>query len=358
MVKAQMQTLDLGGAEVQLTKSQMAQALKIIKALNEKKAILEKIVVLEQRQAIITKAQEANEGKLSRHYKDQQSALTPIMTYYTALAEAVKDQKEYEKSIAAENKKSDERKKKSAWQLFYFATAAVVLGMMVNNSKVASHFFDILGASLGFVLDMMLLNAIPWILEVVNALFGLGEWIAGLPEPIKDVIAFLTLLIGVGILIGIGKLMLGFLGIGAAAEGAAGTAAAGTGIAGLIAKLTALTSAPWILTLTGVGAGILGGLSIGFIQDLLRGGMKSMYMAMGMPEPLAALQAGLTTPGAGGQGIGTGGLQWAEKNMGTPPAITVNVSTQIGTRQITPEIISIWDSMGITKNMTQNSTPS
>ena len=142
--------------------------------------------------------------------------------------------------------------------MLYFVTLAGVVALMARNSQVLSHFFDIIGSALGFVLDMLLIGLIPEVVFLVTKLFELGGFLAGLPDLAKVAIlglglAFLGLMSVLSLLMGAG-VVLEFVGWGEAAGVVAGYLATVTG------ALTLLVGA--------IGGFILGGIVAKFLEWL------------------------------------------------------------------------------------------
>lgn len=245
MAPPKISSADVGGVEVQLTAGQLKAAQPIIRALKEIKLIKDQIVHLDKEQLAINKKFEGHEDDMSEYYKNKQDALTKIYDIYKIIEVKLEQQEKYNKEKAQENKLLDENKKKSMWQLLYWSVIGATLAGLISNSKVLGHFLDVLGSALGFVLDMALLPILPAFIKLVELIFEFGKWIAGLPDPIRNLIAVLTLLgIGSVVLIGIEALGAAIFGVGTAAETAGGAA----GVGGLLSKLK-LLSGTWIIGL-------------------------------------------------------------------------------------------------------------
>jgi hypothetical protein len=94
---------------------------------------------------------------------------------------ALKGQNAKEKEV----KTLDILKKKYAWQLLYFTAVATLFALMLGNSKVLGAFTDMIGAGLGFILDMLLVSLIPAVVVFVDWLFKIGKFFSDLPDGMK-----------------------------------------------------------------------------------------------------------------------------------------------------------------------------
>jgi hypothetical protein len=306
--------MDMGGIQFQLTASEIKALGKMIdevKKLNnvykQNLEIRKKITELEVKTAFANKED-------TKHYKTKKEAMNKISDY---LWEARKDwfdrlkteaiprtsgpkferksstqaqwaratggtaDQQWEWATGAQRVKNDEKeltlmgrlKKSYAWQLLYFMTVALLFKGLLANSKVWAHFLDVIGGALGFITDMILVSVIPQVVWLVNKLFEIGGWFAGLPTPVKQAIVLIGLFIGAflfaEVLLTLGEVVTAIKAIGTAST-IANAEVAGAG--GLLAGLKAVGALGTIAILFKygvIGAAIAAG--VGFLAPSATG---------------------------------------------------------------------------------------
>jgi hypothetical protein len=137
----------------------------------------------------------------------------------------------------------DVLKKKYAWQMLYFTAMGAIFAGMVANSKLLKSFQDIIGAGLGFILDMLLVQLIPAVIWFVNLLFGIGKAISDLDPISKAVLLGLVILFaiftGAQVIAWLANVAGGVAAIGTAGAEAAGASKLGA-LSAMIENLTGM----------------------------------------------------------------------------------------------------------------------
>jgi hypothetical protein len=352
----------MGGTEVLLSASELKALGKLTDVLKQQKSLFDaqleirkKLYTIEVKQAFSGKAE-------TKNYQDRLKLIGKIDEKMTQMGKDYADSimrgiiprtsgpkynvgagdREYNKATAmsgdaqweaatgskrVENQRKevgllDVLKKKYAWQLLYFTALAGLFTGMVANSKILQHFQDVIGAGLGFILDMLLVALIPAVIVLVGWLFKIGEFFSGLPDVAKLAILAVGVLFamftGAQATMWLAEVASGITGIGTAASTAAGaggvgalsvalSALAGLAAGGIVVKILDETGA--LKKISDAGAGLrespLGGAAQLWARSMgIEAGADIMNAALG--TKFATPTYAKEHPGSVTQGSGFG----------------------------------------------------
>lgn len=368
MPPAKYSTIDAGGVNFQLTQTELKQIKTLVDEMKKLKTLYEAQQKVLKKMGEVRKEIVTGEKKDTQYQRDRLKVLDNIYNRMRSInqqsLETLKKENPYiprtgatgtsqgrynyrpEDAEDTANAKGrevqygskliaiyDRLKKSYAYQLFYFSAASILVAGMLANSKVWSHFMDIIGSALGFIMDMLLVSIIPWVVQLVNFLFMVGEAISKLPDWLKQVIFLLGLfvagLLAIKVYTAIAETLAAIKAIGTAAGVATGAEGVG-GLATALKTLSAMSALDIVITASLVGTAAY------LLMSLVghAGGLEQRINAQGLIE---------TRTGKYGQGPEEGwgegqqgGIQFAQPT-GQGGDTVVNVS--IGGKAIDPAFI-------------------
>lgn len=387
MPPAKYSTIDAGGVNFQLSQTELKQIKTLVDEMKKLKTLYEAQMKVQEKMRKVQKEIATGEKVETEYQRDRLKTLQNIYNRMKAInqesLETLKRENPYiprtapmggeskgrynytpEDADAVANAKRqevnygqkligiyDRLKKSYAYQLFYFSAASILVAGMLANSKVWSHFMDVIGSALGFIMDMLLVSIIPWVVQLVNFLFMVGEAISKLPDWLKQAIFLLGLfvagLLAIKVYTAITETLAAIKAIGAAATVASGAEGVG-GLATALKTISAMSALDIVITASLVGTAAY------LLMSLVghAGGLEQRINAQGLIE---------TRTGKYGQGPEEGwsppqqgGIQFAQPT-GQGGDTIVNVS--IGGKAIDPSLIEFTRTQQLQNNFYGGGTP-
>jgi hypothetical protein len=325
MPPAKYSTIDAGGVNFQLSQTELKQIKTLVDEMKKLKTLYEAQMKVQDKMRKVQKEIVSGDKLETQYQRDRLKTLQNIYNrmkainqesletlkrenphiprtapmggasagrynYSPADAEAVANAKKQEANYGQKLISIYDRLKKSyAYQLFYFSAASVLVAGMLSNSKVWSHFMDIIGSALGFIMDMLLVSIIPWVVQLVNFLFMVGEAISKLPDWFKQVVVLIGLfvagLMAIKVYTAISETLAAIKAIGAAA----GVAKGAEGVGGLAEAMKGL---PLLTTLT-ISVKVLGMEALGYLASFVSTKLPIMAAELG---PIVGAYMATQTP--------------------------------------------------------------
>jgi outer membrane biosynthesis protein TonB len=155
--------------------------------------------------------------------------------------------------VGGTGKKIEEFLARYKFSLGLIAGALIAIAGITKYSTVFGSMIDLIGSSLGYLADLILLQLLPYVMFLVDWIIELADWFDKLPDPVKTVIAFLVLL---------GLTLTGLFAL-SKAKWVQNIIQALTTLATKVAGLIPVFTQAGVLTGAGWIAGILSGLLIG-----------------------------------------------------------------------------------------------